>query len=366
MPTGSAESASRRPRTAAPSPVRNASYGLHRYGYVVGKTLGSGAYAKVKAGHSLKLNRPVAIKIISKKSAPKDMLEKFLPREIETLKAMAGHENVVTLLESIVTESEVYLALEYAERGDLLDYINSRKFLGEETARRLFADLVRGLAACHARGIVHRDLKCENLLLDAQLRLKITDFGFSRRQEKGASLETYCGSYAYAAPEVVLGDPYDGEPADVWSIGVVLYAMVSGRLPFKDNDIKTLLSDIASKITFRSRTSKECQDLIRGMLTFNVNDRLTLDQIKAHPWMGAAGEAAARPAVATPTATPSTSQQPPAAATDVPPTTTSSSSAAEEEKEDGEKSEKAATTGTKEQRELETTSEVEERKETTV
>ena len=365
MPSGSAESASRRPRTAAPSPVRNASYGLHRYGYVVGKTLGSGAYAKVKAGHSLKLNRPVAIKIISKKSAPKDMLDKFLPREIEMLKAM-NHENVVTLLESIVTENEVYLALEYAERGDLLDYINSRKFLSEETARKLFTDLVNGLSACHAKGIVHRDLKCENLLLDAQMRLKITDFGFSRRQEKGANLETYCGSYAYAAPEVVLGDPYDGEPADIWSIGVVLYAMVSGRLPFKDNDIKTLLSDIASKITFRSRISKECQDLVRGMLTFNVSDRMTLEQIKAHPWMRSASKeaavAAARPSIATtPTDTPSTSQQPPA---DVATPTTS----AEEKEEDGEKSEKATMAGTKEGE----TSEAEEReggtkrKETTV
>lgn len=364
MPTGSAESASRRPRTAAHSPVRNASYGLHRYGYVVGKTLGSGAYAKVKAGHSLKLNRPVAIKIISKRSAPKDMLDKFLPREIEMLKAM-NHENVVKLLESIVTENEVYLALEYAEKGDLLDYINSRKFLSEDAARKLFGDLVNGIAACHAKGIVHRDLKCENLLLDAQMRLKITDFGFSRRQEKGINLETYCGSYAYAAPEVVLGDPYDGEPADIWSIGVVLYAMVSGRLPFKDNDIKTLLSDIASKITFRSRISKECQVLIRGMLTFNVSDRMTLEQIKAHPWMRA--EPAARPKTATtPTDTPSTSQQPP---TDVPATT---APAETEKEEDAKKSEKTTTASAKEE-ETSATEEKEEReagmkerKETTV
>ena len=287
MPTGSDEPARRTPSSPAPSPAHSTKHGLHRYGFVLGRTLGSGAYAKVKAGHSYAMNKTVAIKIVNKTSAPNEIASKFLTREIETLKAM-DHENVTKLYRTIITESETFLVLEYAEKGDLLDYINARRYLAEDIARKLFSDLVSGLSACHDSGIVHRDLKCENLLLNAQLRLKISDFGFARRQDKGANLETYCGSLAYAAPEVVLGEPYDGKPADVWSAGVVLYAMVSGRLPFKDNDIKKRLTEIASKLSFRPSVSEDCKNLVRGMLTFSVGDRLTLELVKTHPWMQSA------------------------------------------------------------------------------
>ena len=257
-------------------------YGLHHRGYVVGRTLGSGAYAKVKSAHAVKLNKKVAIKIINKKSAPKDMLSKFLPREIETLRA-AEHENVIKLYEVIETEDRAYLVLELAEGGDLLDFINSRKYLSEQTARNLFKDLVSGIGKCHSMKIVHRDLKCENLLLDSQFRLKISDFGFARRHEE-KHLETYCGSYAYAAPEVIMGDPYNGEAADIWSMGVILYAMVVGRLPFKDSEIKTLMTLLSIKLSFPTRISEELKDLIRKMLTISPKERLTLSQIRNHPW----------------------------------------------------------------------------------
>lgn len=273
MPTGS---------SLALSPS-SAKYGLHRRGYILGRTLGSGAYAKVKTAHAVKMSKKVAVKIINKKTAPKDMLSKFLPREIETMQAVE-HENVIKLHDVIETDELTYLVLELAERGDLLDFINSRKYLSEQTARNLFKDLVSGMSKCHSMEIVHRDLKCENLLLDSQLRLKITDFGFARRHE-GKLLETYCGSYAYAAPEVIMGDPYVGEAADIWSMGVILYAMVAGRLPFKDSDVKTLLSQISAKLSFPSRLSEELKDLIRKMLTFSPRERLTLAQITNHPWM---------------------------------------------------------------------------------
>ena len=261
----------------------SAKYGLHRRGYILGRTLGSGAYAKVKSAHAVKLSKKVAVKIINKKTAPKDMLSKFLPREVETLKAVE-HENVIKLHEVIETDDLAYLVLELAESGDLLDFINSRKYLSEQTARNLFKDLVSGMSKCHSMNIVHRDLKCENLLLDSQFRLKISDFGFARRHE-GKLLETYCGSYAYAAPEVIMGDPYIGEAADIWSMGVILYAMVVGRLPFKDSDVKSLLSQISTNLCFPTRISEELKDLIRKMLTFSPRERLTLAQIKNHPWM---------------------------------------------------------------------------------
>ena len=175
--------------------------------------------------------------------------------------------------------------MELVEGGDLLDYINKKRYLPDEDARGLFRDLVDGLIECHRLRFVHRDLKCENMLLSRNLHLKISDFGFARRFTDTQKLQTYCGSYAYAAPEIIIGEPYLGRMADIWSIGVILYAMVCGKLPFKDKDAKTLLSDVASKLHFPSRIDDNCKDLIKGILKFNPKDRLTLDEIKSHPWM---------------------------------------------------------------------------------
>lgn len=262
---------------------QNVALGLHRYGYILGRTLGSGAYAKVKSAHAVRMNRQVAVKIINRRGAPKDLLGKFLPREIESLRAVE-HDNIVRLHEVIFTDNQVYLIVEMAENGDLLEYINVRKHLHEGLAQRFFADLARAMAKCHEVGIVHRDLKCENLLLDRHYNIKVSDFGFATKFTS-QSLETYCGSYAYAAPEIILGHPYDGEKADIWSMGVILYAMVIGRLPFKDTDVKTLLSEIGSCMVFPSRLTEECKSLMRSILTFNCHDRATLDTIREHPWM---------------------------------------------------------------------------------
>ena len=261
----------------------NACLGLHRYGYILGKTLGYGAYAKVKESHSIKLNRQVAVKIVNRKAAPKELIRKFLPREIKSLQTVK-HENIVRLFDFIMTEQQIYIIMELAENGDLLDYINMRKRLTEAVAQKFFRELTSAIAACHALKIVHRDLKCENVLLDSKYNLKVSDFGFAR-EYTGGLLETYCGSYAYAAPEVILGNPYNGELSDVWSMGVILYAMVVGRLPFKDNDVKTLLHELARKLVIPSRLSIECKDLIKSILVYSTADRATMSDIQAHPWM---------------------------------------------------------------------------------
>ena len=281
MPAGNVHTQS---RTVTGSTGENAKYGLYQHGYILGQTLGSGSYGKVKCARSLKLKMEVAVKMVSKKSAPKDILTKFLPREIEALRKVE-HKNTVKLYEVIHTNDYICLVMELAENGDLLDFINSRKYLSEKTARALFTDLVDGISKCHEMNVVHRDLKCENLLLDSQHRLLISDFGFARTLEGKQLLETSCGSYAYAAPEVIMGDSYKGESADIWSMGVILYAMVTGRLPFKDSDVKSLLCDISKLLRFPSRVSDECKDLIRAMLTFNPKERATLDEIKTHSWM---------------------------------------------------------------------------------
>ena len=283
---------------------QNVALGLHRYGYILGRTLGSGAYGKVKSAHAVRMNRQVAVKIINRKGAPQDLLGKFLPREIETLRAI-NHDNIVRLYEVIFTDNQVYLIVEMATNGDLLEYINLRKHLHEGIAQRFFADLTRAMTKCHGAGIVHRDLKCENLLLDSHYNIKVSDFGFATKLT-GRSLETYCGSYAYAAPEIILGHPYDGEKADTWSMGVILFAMVVGRLPFKDTDVKTLLADIGSSVVFPSRISDECRSLIRSILTFNCLDRATLDTIRQHPWMTKTFEDAPDPSTIPPKPKPNT------------------------------------------------------------
>ena len=271
--------------TAPATPTNAIAYKslLNSRGYVLGKTLGTGTYGKVKFAHSLRLKHPVAVKIVSRKVA-KDVHLKFLPRELDALRSLR-HKNIIELIEVLETQDHVYIVMELAEGGDLLDYINTKRYLPDEDARGLFRDLVDGLVECHRLRFVHRDLKCENMLLSRNLHLKISDFGFARRFTDTQKLQTYCGSYAYAAPEIIIGEPYLGRMADIWSIGVILYAMVCGKLPFKDKDAKTLLSDVASKLHFPSRIDDNCKDLIKGILKFNPKDRLTLDEIKSHPWM---------------------------------------------------------------------------------
>lgn len=257
---------------------------LHRKGYILdgGSTLGTGAYAKVKVGTSLKMNIQVAIKVINKLSTPKEVVEKFLPREIETMRAVSN-EHIIKLYEVVETPETLFFVMELADRGDLLDFINERKYLSERLARGFFSDLVKGMDHCHTRGVVHRDLKCENLLLDSHMRIKISDFGFARKFD--GNLRTFCGSFAYAAPEVILGNPYNGPLADIWSMGIILYAMVTGRLPFKDTSTSVLMSDIAAGPKFSSRHTEKIKSLITRILTFVPQDRADMAFIQNHPWL---------------------------------------------------------------------------------
>ncbi|XP_027456928.2 testis-specific serine/threonine-protein kinase 5-like [Zalophus californianus] len=205
------------------------------------RKIGSGAFSKVylayatheRMQHNPKLasdlrgkhHAVVAIKIISTAEAPVEFSQKFLPREISSLNATYKHLNVVQLYETYQNSQRSYLVLELAACGNLLEHINAvsdhrcRPGLGEEAARRLFWQLVSAVAHCHSSGIVHRDLKCENILLDDQGLLKLTDFGFANRLGlKNSLLSTFCGSVAYTAPEILMSKKYNGEQADLWSL----------------------------------------------------------------------------------------------------------------------------------------------------
>lgn len=182
---------------------------LERYGYQLGDILGKGSYAVVRKAYSRRHKKYVAVKIICKKKAPEDFLSKFLPREIRVLKQLR-HPHVISLIEVIETNTRMYIITDLAESGDLLEYIRKYGAVPEATAKQLFKQLVLGISYVHGEDVVHRDLKCENLLLDKEKKIIISDFGFARDNltsttGKRKLCHTYCGSYAYAPPEILKG-----------------------------------------------------------------------------------------------------------------------------------------------------------------
>lgn len=262
---------------------------LTLHGYRVGRTIGKGSYATVKEATSQKHRCKVAIKIITKKNTQKDYIEKFLPREIEVIKILK-HPSIVLFNQCIETTNRVYLIMEYLNNGDLLEAIRNRKIIPENQAAVWFAQMMAGIEYCHNQGVVHRDLKCENLLLDNHENLKLTDFGFARSNMKpllGQPVlsETYCGSYAYAAPEILTGCPYRPQLADIWSMGVILYVMVIGRLPFDDSNHRELLKQVRFGPTFPHKRpiSNECKNIITKILV-RREDRPPIGIIKQHVW----------------------------------------------------------------------------------
>ncbi|KAM8818656.1 testis-specific serine/threonine-protein kinase 1-like [Rhynchonycteris naso] len=266
---------------------------LKRRGYIMGINLGEGSYAKVKSAYSERLKFNVAVKIIDRKKAPTDFLEKFLPREIEIL-TMLNHRSIIKTYEIFETsDGKVYIVMELGVQGDLLEFIKTRGALHEDDARKKFHQLSSAIKYCHDLDIVHRDLKCENLLLDKDFNIKLSDFGFSKRclRDDGGQLtlsKTFCGSAAYAAPEVLQGIPYQPKVYDIWSLGVILYIMVCGSMPYDDSNIKKMLRiQKEHRINFPrfKNLTGECKDLIYRMLQPDVSRRLHIDEILSHCWV---------------------------------------------------------------------------------
>ncbi|XP_069601512.1 testis-specific serine/threonine-protein kinase 1-like [Ranitomeya imitator] len=264
---------------------------LKRKGYTVGIILGQGSYAKVRAAFSEHLKCCVAVKVIDRNKAPPDFLQKFLPREMEIVTVM-NHHSIVKTYEIFETSAgKVYIVMELGAQGDLLEFIKNRGPMPEDVARKLFHQLASAVKYCHDLDIVHRDLKCENILLDKEFNIKLSDFGFARRiddNHKPVLSKTFCGSAAYAAPEVLQGIPYEPKVYDIWSLGVILFIMVAGSMPYDDSNIKKMLRvQKEQHINFPSSKhfSSECKDIIYRMLQPNVRQRITVDEILNHKWL---------------------------------------------------------------------------------
>ncbi|KAI8071318.1 kinase-like domain-containing protein [Gongronella butleri] len=211
--------------------------------YWLGRTLGKGASGRVKLGYHKRTGDKVAVKIIAKAYLTSSAsTERSVKREIAIMK-LIQHPHILKLIDVIdlPESSNLYLILEYVQGGELFEYLIQQGRLSEVEARTYFRQIIFGVDFCHRHLICHRDLKPENLLLDSECNIKIADFGMASLQPSGAFLETSCGSPHYASPEVVTGIRYNGIASDIWSCGVILYALLCGHLPFDDNDIRELL-----------------------------------------------------------------------------------------------------------------------------
>ncbi|KAI6654882.1 Testis-specific serine/threonine-protein kinase 1 [Oopsacas minuta] len=258
---------------------------LRDEGYLPGNTLGSGAYAKVKEACHTKEKTMVALKIIDLIKAPENLMNKFLPRELDALRHI-DHPNVIRMISSLQFSTQhLVIVTELAENGDLLDYINKHRRLSEDRSLDIFIDFINGMKYLHGRDIVHRDLKCENLLLDKNNKLMIADLGFVTREM--GRLSTYCGSIAYVSPEVLRKQPYYGKPADVWSMGVILYAMLYGKLPFKESDLVSKGAKVMTGIDYTTRhlLSEYTILFLRQLLVYDPDGRLTVNQMLSHQWI---------------------------------------------------------------------------------
>ncbi|XP_050965442.1 MAP/microtubule affinity-regulating kinase 4 isoform X1 [Labeo rohita] len=261
----------------------------HIGNYRLLKTIGKGNFAKVKLARHILTGKEVAIKIIDKTQLNPTSLQKLF-REVRIMKTLR-HPNIVQLFEVIETEKTLYLVMEYASGGEVFDYLVSHGRMKEIEARAKFRQIVSAVHYCHQKNIVHRDLKAENLLLDADANIKIADFGFSNEFTLGNKLDTFCGSPPYAAPELFQGKKYDGPEVDIWSLGVILYTLVSGSLPFDGQNLKELRERVLrGKYRVPFYMSTDCEGILRRFLVLNPSKRCTLEQVMKDKWMNAGYE----------------------------------------------------------------------------
>ncbi|XP_077449371.1 MAP/microtubule affinity-regulating kinase 4 isoform X2 [Stigmatopora argus] len=261
----------------------------HIGNYRLLKTIGKGNFAKVKLARHILTGKEVAIKIIDKTQLNPTSLQKLF-REVRIMKGL-NHPNIVQLFEVIETDKTLYLIMEYASGGEVFDYLVSHGRMKEVEARAKFRQIVSAVHYCHTKNIVHRDLKAENLLLDADANIKIADFGFSNEFTLGNKLDTFCGSPPYAAPELFQGKKYDGPEVDVWSLGVILYTLVSGSLPFDGQNLKELRERVLrGKYRVPFYMSTDCEGILRRFLVLNPAKRCTLDQVMKDKWINSGYE----------------------------------------------------------------------------
>ncbi|XP_042543525.1 sperm motility kinase 4A-like [Dipodomys spectabilis] len=251
---------------------------LCRAHYQVLRTIREGSFASIKLAKHLPTDTLVAVKVLEKLDST------FFATELDILRSVE-HPNIVKLYEEVETEERLYLVIEYMDRGDLADYLDKMDRLAEDEARGLFRQILRAVKYCHDNGIAHRDLKAENILLDSRGTAKLCDFGLSTWFLPGQQLDRQCGTMAYLAPEMFRQESYQGPKVDVWSLGVLLYYMVMGNVPYKGKSWTVLSKQVLSgKLKIRKSFSPELQGMLAYLMASDPKRRPTVWQVMRHPW----------------------------------------------------------------------------------
>ena len=255
--------------------------------FILKEEIGEGTFGHVKLAINRQTGEKVAIKIMEKSKIFQNEDKERIEREIKILKTVR-HPNIVHLYTVLQTKENLYLIMEYAKGTELFEYIIKNKKIDELTACCFYQQLISGIEYLHKNNIVHRDIKLENLIINPKTKeLKIVDFGLSNifSNKNYQLLSSSCGSPSYAPPEMLSGGDYKATPVDIWSSGIVLYAMVCGYLPFKDDNNKILYEKIKNgKFNIPKFISENLKNLLKKILVTDPEKRISIKQIKKHPW----------------------------------------------------------------------------------
>lgn len=254
--------------------------------YEFDKILGTGHFGDVKLATHKVTGAKVAIKILNYRQGSKNEITIMQTLKNACFRNTEGSKNIIFLLETIEMPKSILLVMEYMEGGDLFDYVCDHGKLTDSKSKQVFKQIVSAVSFCHYNKVVHRDIKLENILLDKESNIKLADFGLSEIVEDGQFLKTQCGSPRYSAPEIVKGQLYIGQEVDIWSLGVCLYTILHGYLPFEDENEKNLYAKInLGNFYLESFLSDQVQDLLKKILVVDATKRIKLSEIKKHEWL---------------------------------------------------------------------------------